>query len=83
MAIGMLHVATLEKARPKLSEDLTESFDLCQNNRCTLARYEKRGPYPPPCMSGKQHIEGRRGSVHDTAPVTTGSPQPPRLLNRE
>jgi hypothetical protein len=30
MAIGMLHVATLEKVRQKLSKDLSESFDLCQ-----------------------------------------------------
>jgi hypothetical protein len=68
MAIGMLHVATLEKARPKLSEDLTESFDLCQNNRCTLARYEKRGPYPPPhSITSSASIDG---SFVPTIPLT-------------
>src|SRR5215831_297846 len=44
---------------------------------------DKRNELAPPCMSRKQHIEGWRGSVHYTAPVATGSPQPPRLLDRE
>jgi hypothetical protein len=38
---------TLEKVHPKLSKDLSESFDLCQINHCTLAAYEKRGFWAP------------------------------------
>src|SRR3954451_11120529 len=29
---------------------------------------------PPRGMSGKEHSEGRRGSVHATAPVAAGTP---------
>jgi hypothetical protein len=44
MAIGMLPCCNIRKSLPKLSKDLSESFDLCQNNRCILAVYEKRDP---------------------------------------
>jgi hypothetical protein len=44
-----------------------------------LGRHELAAP----CMSGKQHSEGRRGFGHDRLPVATGSPQALRILNRE
>jgi len=44
---------------------------------------EQRDELAPPCMSGKQHFEGRRGFGHDRLPVATGSPQALRILNRE
>ena len=39
----------------------------------------------PPCMTGKEHCESRQGlrRRHGSAPVATGSPQPPRIPNRE
>src|SRR5262249_15078626 len=44
---------------------------------------EQRDELAAPCMSGKQHSEGRRGFGHDRLPVATGSPQALRILNRE
>src|SRR5262249_39067968 len=36
------------------------------------------------CMSGKEQCEGGQGlSRHSSAPVATGSPQAPRMSNRE
>ena len=36
-----------------------------------------------PCMSGKQHSEGRRGFGHGRLPVATGSPQALWIRNRK
>ncbi len=36
-----------------------------------------------PCMTGKEHCEGRRGLGHDRTPVAAGSPQAFRTLIRE
>src|SRR5262249_23538895 len=44
---------------------------------------EKRNEIAPPCMSRKQHSEAGRGSNHGSALVATGSPQPPRMSDRE
>src|SRR5262249_10312513 len=44
---------------------------------------EQRDELAPPCMTGKEHTERWRGSVHETASVATGSPQPLWTLVRE
>jgi hypothetical protein len=44
---------------------------------------EQRDEVAASCMTRKEHSEGWRGSVHDTAPVATGSPQAPRIPIRE
>jgi hypothetical protein len=44
---------------------------------------KQRDELAAPCRTRKKHTEGRRGSIHDIAPVATGSPQAPRILIRE
>src|SRR5262249_46832577 len=44
---------------------------------------KQRDELAPPCMTGKEHTERWRGSVHETASVATGSPQPPWTLVRQ
>src|SRR5262249_28178532 len=44
---------------------------------------KQRDELAPLCMTGKEHTERWRGSVHETASVATGSPQPLWTLVRE
>ncbi len=51
--------------------------------RLAASAAEQRDEVAAPCMSGKEHCEGRRGFGHDRLPVATGSPQASRTANRE
>jgi hypothetical protein len=50
------------------------------HGRCAA---KQRNELAPPCMTRKEHCEGRRGAGHDRTRVATGSPQPFRIPNRE
>ena len=39
--------------------------------------------FAPSCMTREEHSERRRESIHESAPVATGSPRPSRITNRE
>src|SRR4029077_20814506 len=55
----------------------------CRERPSQRRTAEQRDELAAPCMSGKQHSEGRRGFGHDRLPVATGSPQALRNRNRE
>jgi hypothetical protein len=44
---------------------------------------ERRDEIAPLCMTRKEHTERWQGSVHETASVATGSPQPLWTVVRE
>src|SRR5215470_4811006 len=64
-----------------------EFFDLCgcwhDGQPCDSRATEQCDELAPPCMTRKEHTERWRGSVHETASVATGSPQPLWTLVRE
>jgi hypothetical protein len=91
-SLSLATVMVSRSSRSALSEEAGRSTPMRRALALLRTRRERprhsraadqRDEVAAPCMSGKQHSEGRRGFGHDRLPVATGSPQALRILNRE